>query len=121
MIKLFMVAMCQKVAETSSLKDKKFSFALARKLLVHYEATPLHLDMRSVLDKIAESLDHITAPPGPDPCVIATTRQIQHGLPKNMMPVLSHVSTYHHAPFPTIQFGTQTTAECGRHTNDDIL
>ena len=34
-----------------------FSFALARKLLTHYEATPLHLDMRSVLDKIAESLE----------------------------------------------------------------
>lgn len=34
-----------------------FSFALARKLLSHYEGTPLHLDMRSVLDKIAESLE----------------------------------------------------------------
>ncbi|MEI8352772.1 MAG: hypothetical protein WCG36_10755 [bacterium] len=33
-----------------------FSFGLARKLLAHYEGTPLHLDMRSVLDKIAESL-----------------------------------------------------------------
>lgn len=27
-----------------------------RKLLVHYEGIPLHLDMRSVLDEIAESL-----------------------------------------------------------------
>ena len=34
-----------------------FSFGLARKLLAHYEGTPLHLDMRSVLDKIAESLE----------------------------------------------------------------
>lgn len=31
--------------------------ALARKLLAHYEATPLHMDMRAVLDKIAESLE----------------------------------------------------------------
>ena len=38
-------------------RKEAFSFALARKLLVHYEATPLHLDMRSVLDKIAESLE----------------------------------------------------------------
>ncbi|MCP4905064.1 MAG: hypothetical protein GY910_08780, partial [bacterium] len=30
---------------------------LARKLLAHYEGTPLHLDMRSVLAKIAESLE----------------------------------------------------------------
>jgi len=37
-------------------RREAFSFALARKLLVHYEATPLHMDMRSVLDKIAESL-----------------------------------------------------------------
>ena len=29
-----------------------FSFGLARKLLAHYEGTPLPLDMRSVLDKI---------------------------------------------------------------------
>ncbi len=33
------------------------SFSLARKLLAHYESTPLHLDMRSVLDKIAEALE----------------------------------------------------------------
>ena len=32
-----------------------FSFALARKLLAHYEGTTLHLDIRSVLGKIAES------------------------------------------------------------------
>ena len=38
-------------------RQEAFSFALARKLLAHYEATPLHLDMRSVLDKIAESLE----------------------------------------------------------------
>jgi len=37
-------------------RREAFSFALARKLLAHYETTPLHLDMRSVLDKIAESL-----------------------------------------------------------------
>ena len=30
---------------------------LARKLLAQFEGTPLHLDMRSVLDKIAESLE----------------------------------------------------------------
>ncbi|MBN1672153.1 MAG: WYL domain-containing protein [Kiritimatiellae bacterium] len=38
-------------------RKEAFSFALVRKLLVHYEGTPLHLDMRSVLDKIAESLE----------------------------------------------------------------
>ncbi len=35
-------------------RREAFSFALARRLLAHYEGTPLHLDMRSVLDKIAE-------------------------------------------------------------------
>lgn len=38
-------------------RKEAFSFGLARKLLTHYEGTPLHLDMRSVLDKIAESLE----------------------------------------------------------------
>ena len=38
-------------------RREAFSFGLARKLLAHYEGTPLHLDMRSVLDKIAESLE----------------------------------------------------------------
>ena len=38
-------------------RREAFSFALARKLLANYEGTPLHLDMRSVLDKIAESLE----------------------------------------------------------------
>jgi len=38
-------------------RREAFSFALARKLLAHYEGTPLHLDMRLVLDKIAESLE----------------------------------------------------------------
>ena len=38
-------------------RKEAFSFALARKLLAHYEGTPLHLDMRSVLNKIAESLE----------------------------------------------------------------
>ncbi len=38
-------------------RREAFSFTLARKLLAHYKATPLHLDMRSVLDKIAESLE----------------------------------------------------------------
>jgi predicted DNA-binding transcriptional regulator YafY len=37
-------------------RKEAFSFGLARKLLAHYEGTPLHLDMRSVMDKIAESL-----------------------------------------------------------------
>ena len=56
-----------------------FSFGLARKLLAHYEGTPLHLDMRSILDKIAESLEgEITIEPDwlsehvgvlPDDCV----------------------------------------------------
>ena len=32
-------------------RKEVFSFGLAQKLLVHYEGTPLHLDMRSVLDK----------------------------------------------------------------------
>ena len=31
-------------------RREAFSFGLARKLLAHYEGTPLHLDMRSVLD-----------------------------------------------------------------------
>jgi predicted DNA-binding transcriptional regulator YafY len=30
-------------------RKEAFSFGLARKLLAHYEGTPLHLDMRSVL------------------------------------------------------------------------
>ena len=38
-------------------RKEALSFGLARKLLAHYEGTPLHLDMRSVLDKIAESLE----------------------------------------------------------------
>ncbi|MDA3873246.1 MAG: WYL domain-containing protein [Kiritimatiellae bacterium] len=38
-------------------RKEAFSFGLARKLLAHYEGTPLHLDMRAVLDKIAESLE----------------------------------------------------------------
>lgn len=38
-------------------RREAFSFSLARKLLAPYEGTPLHLDMRSVLDKIAESLE----------------------------------------------------------------
>ena len=46
-------------------RREAFSFALARKLLAHYEGTPLHMDMRSVLDKIAESLEgDITIEPG---------------------------------------------------------
>ena len=31
-------------------RKEAFSFGLARKLLAHYEGTPLHLDMRSVLE-----------------------------------------------------------------------
>ncbi|WP_052882471.1 helix-turn-helix transcriptional regulator [Kiritimatiella glycovorans] len=47
-------------------RREAFSFALARKLLAHYEDTPLHLDMRSVLDKIAESLEgDVTIEPDP--------------------------------------------------------
>jgi len=38
-------------------RKEAFSFGLARKLLSHYEGTPLHLDMKAVLDKIAESLE----------------------------------------------------------------
>jgi predicted DNA-binding transcriptional regulator YafY len=38
-------------------RREAFSFALARKLLAQYEATPLHMDMRAVSDKIAESLE----------------------------------------------------------------
>jgi len=38
-----------------------FSFAIARKLLASFEGTPLEMDMRSVLDKIADSLEgHIS-------------------------------------------------------------
>ena len=60
-------------------RKEAFSFGLARKLLAHYEGTPLPLDMRSVLDKIAESLEHdVTIEPDwlsehvgvlPDDCV----------------------------------------------------
>jgi hypothetical protein len=60
-------------------RKEAFSFGLARKLLAHYEGTPLHLDMRSVLGKIAESLeDDVTIEPDwlsehvgvlPDDCV----------------------------------------------------
>jgi predicted DNA-binding transcriptional regulator YafY len=38
-------------------RKEAFSFGLARNLLAHYEGTPLHLDMKAVLDKIAESLE----------------------------------------------------------------
>ncbi len=38
-------------------RKEAFSFGLARKLLSHYDGTPLHMDMQSVLDKIAESLE----------------------------------------------------------------
>lgn len=38
-------------------RKEAFSFGLARKLLAHFDGTPLHLDMRSVLDKVAESLE----------------------------------------------------------------
>jgi hypothetical protein len=38
-------------------RREALSFALARKLLAHYEATPLHMDMRADFDKIAESLE----------------------------------------------------------------
>ena len=38
-------------------RKEAFSFGLARKLLAHYEGTPLHLDMKAVLDKIAASLE----------------------------------------------------------------
>jgi len=45
-------------------RKEAFSFGLARKLLSHYEGTPLHMDMRSVLDKIAESFEgNITIEP----------------------------------------------------------
>jgi proteasome accessory factor B len=46
-------------------RKEAFSFALARKLLDHYEGTPLHLEMRTVMDKISESLEgDITIEPG---------------------------------------------------------
>ena len=43
-------------------RKEAFSFGLARKLLAHYEGTPLHLDMKAVLDKIAESLEGEVTP-----------------------------------------------------------
>jgi hypothetical protein len=49
-------------------RREAFSFGLARKLLAHYEGTPLHLDMKAVLDKIAESLEgEVTLEPDPSP------------------------------------------------------
>ena len=38
-------------------RKEAFGFALARRLLAAFEGTPLHLEMRSVLAKIAESLE----------------------------------------------------------------
>jgi len=38
-------------------RKEAFGFALARRLLAAFEGTPLHLEMRSVLGKIAESLE----------------------------------------------------------------
>ena len=38
-------------------RKEAFSFALVRKLLAVFEGTPLDMDMRSVLAKIAESLE----------------------------------------------------------------
>ncbi|MEI7732613.1 MAG: WYL domain-containing protein [Verrucomicrobiota bacterium] len=38
-------------------RQEVFSFSVARKLLERFEGTPLELDMRSVLGKIAESLE----------------------------------------------------------------
>ena len=38
-------------------RKEAFSFGPARKLLAHDEGTPLHLDMKAVLDKIAASLE----------------------------------------------------------------
>ena len=38
-------------------RKEAFGFALARKLLTAFEGTPLDLDMRSVMAKIAESLE----------------------------------------------------------------
>ena len=38
-------------------REEVFSFSIARKLLRHFEGTPLELDMRSVLAKMAESLE----------------------------------------------------------------
>jgi hypothetical protein len=37
-----------------------FSFSLARKMLHAFEGTPLEMDMRSTLDKIAASLEMLT-------------------------------------------------------------
>jgi len=56
-------------------RREAFSFGLARKLLTQYEATPLHLDMRCVLAKIAESLEgDVTLEPDP-PSPAATAWQ----------------------------------------------
>ena len=38
-------------------RKEAFGFALARRLLAAFEGTPLHLEMRSVLGKSAESLE----------------------------------------------------------------
>ncbi len=38
-------------------RKEAFGFALARRLLAAFEGTPLHLEMRTVLGKIAESLE----------------------------------------------------------------
>ena len=58
---MFLIRNCfsekRQTAPVTISRREAFSFALARKLLSNYEGTPLHLDMRSVLDKIAESLE----------------------------------------------------------------
>lgn len=38
-------------------RSEVFSFSIARKLLAHFEGTPLELDLRSVMRKIGESLE----------------------------------------------------------------
>ena len=53
-------------------RKEAFGFALARKLLSAFEGTPLDMEMRSVLGKIAESLEgeisvDLRAPMAPQP------------------------------------------------------
>jgi predicted DNA-binding transcriptional regulator YafY len=45
-----------KLAAVELTRREVFSFSIARKLLERFEGTPLELDMRSVLAKIADSL-----------------------------------------------------------------
>ena len=82
-------------------RKQGFSFGLARKFLAHYEGTPLHLDMRSVSDKLAESLaGDITIEPDwlsehmgvmPEDCVTESARSWKPGFGPSDRVTIGHM------------------------------